>query len=261
MYCPRKQVSGKSSLTQVFQEIGFNRYTIQNLHALLADNLLADPQAVGRLRHIPVSMDGTVYHPLAVPQWIEECFDQILETATAIQDPFEQAFFVTVHIPYLQAFEDVNKRVSRLAANIPLIRQNLSPLSFVAVPVRAYINGLLGVYELKRVELLRDMFVWAYERSCARYAAVRRSLGEPDMFRLRHRALIGETVSAIVLQRMDKRQATAYIRNRADDRLDNSSRRRFVEVVETELMSLHEGNMARYKIRPSEFSEWRKGWK
>ena len=248
-------------LVEQAQEIGFNRYTIQNLHALLADNLLADPQAVGRLRHIPVSIDGTVYYPLEVPQLIEECFDQVLDTATAINNPFEQAFFVTVHIPYLQAFEDVNKRVSRLAANIPLIRHNLSPLSFVDVPVRAYIDGLLGVYELNRIELLRDVFVWAYERSCARYAAVRRSLGEPDQFRLRHRALIGEAVTAIVTGNMDKRQTTAYIRKMAENRLNDVDSLRFVEVVETELMSLHEGNMARYKIRPSEFLDWRKGWR
>ncbi|MDZ7790412.1 MAG: Fic family protein [Xanthomonadales bacterium] len=248
-------------LVEQAEEIGFNRYTIQNLHALLADNLLADPQAVGRLRHIPVSIDGTVYHPLEVPQMIEECFDQILDTASAINDPFEQAFFVTVHLPYLQPFEDVNKRVSRLAANVPMIRQNLSPLSFVDVPVRTYVDGLLGVYELNRVELLRDVFVWAYERSCARYAAVRRSLGEPDRFRLRHRTLIGETINAVVAGRMDKRQATAYIRDIAKDGLDNTARVRFVEVVETELMNLHEGNMARYRIRPSEFAAWRKNWK
>ena len=243
------------------EEIGFNRYTIQNLHALLADNLLADPQAVGRLRQMPVNIGRSVYHPLEVPQLIEESFDQILDTATAIDDPFEQAFFVTVHIPYLQAFEDVNKRVSRLAANIPLIRHNLSPLSFVDVPAQAYIEGLLGVYELNRVELLRDVFVWAYERSCARYAAVRRSLGEPDQFRLRHRALIGETITAIVAKGMDKRQATAYIRKIASEKLDKAARMRFVEVVETELMSLHEGNMARYRIRPSEFADWQKSWK
>lgn len=243
------------------EETGFNRYTVLNLHALLADNLLADSQAVGRLRQIPVNIGGTVYHPLEVPQLIEECFDQILETATVIEDPFEQAFFVTVQIPYLQAFEDVNKRVSRLAANIPLIRRNLSPLSFVDVPAQAYIDGLLGVYELNRVELLRDVFVWAYERSCARYAAVRRSLGEPDQFRLRHRALIGETMTSIVVKGMDKQQATAYIRNMADEKLDKATRMRFVEVVETELMSLHEGNMARYRIRPSEYVDWRKNWK
>jgi Fic/DOC family len=147
-------------------EIGFNRYTILNLHALLSDNLL-DPQACGRLRSIPVGVAQTVYHPLEVPQLIEECFQRFLDTATAIQDPFEQAFFAMVHLPYLQPFEDVNKRVSRLAANLPLIRRNLCPLSFVDVPERAYVDGILGVYELNRIELLRDVFVWAYGRSCA----------------------------------------------------------------------------------------------
>ena len=34
-----------------------------------------------------------------------------------------------VHLPYLQPFEDVDKRVSRLAANIPLIQADLCPLS------------------------------------------------------------------------------------------------------------------------------------
>ncbi len=243
------------------EDVGFNRYTVLNLHGLLADNLLPDPEAMGRLRQIPVSIDGSVYHPLEVPQLIEECFEQILDTAAAIVDPFEQAFFVTVHIPYLQAFEDVNKRVSRLAANIPLIRNNLWPLSFVDVPVRAYIDGLLGVYELNRVELLRDVFVWAYERSCARYSAVRRSLGEPDQFRFRHRDLIRETIGAIVTERMTKLQATSCIRKIANERLGENHRLRFIEVVETELMSLHEGNMARYRIRPSEFTQWRENWK
>jgi hypothetical protein len=36
------------------------------------------------------------------------------------------------------------------------------PLSFLDVPNRAYIDGTLAVYELNRVELLRDVFVWAY---------------------------------------------------------------------------------------------------
>ena len=65
-----------------------------------------------------------------MPQLIEECFDQVLATTAAIEDPFEQAFFFMVHAPYLQPFDDVNKRVSRLAANIPLIKANLSPLTF-----------------------------------------------------------------------------------------------------------------------------------
>jgi hypothetical protein len=242
-------------------EIAFNRYTILNLHALLADNLLADPQAGGRLRRIPVGIDGTVYHPLEVPQLIEECFEKILDTAAAITDPFEQAFFSLVHLAYLQGFEDVNKRVSRLAANIPLICGNLCPLSFVDVPERAYIDGVLAIYELNRIELLRDVFVWAYQRSSARYSAVRQSLGEPDPFRLRYRALVAELVASVVRAGMDKKAATALARQRAAEQVPPADQARFVEIVETEIMSLHEGNIARYRLRPGEYLGWRQGWR
>jgi Fic family protein len=111
----------------------------------------------------------------------------LLATASAIDDPYEQAFFAMVHLPYLQPFDDLNKRVSRLAANIPFIRANLSPLSFTAVPRDVYTQAMLGVYELNRTELLRDVFICGYERSAARYTAIQQSLGEPGPFRLRYR--------------------------------------------------------------------------
>jgi hypothetical protein len=242
-------------------EVDFNRYTILNLHALLSDNLLADPQACGRLRNIAVGIQGTVFHPLEVPQLIEECFQQVLDTAVAITDPYEQAFFAMLHLVYLQAFEDVNKRVSRLAANIPLIQKNLCPISFVDVPERAYIDGIIGVYELNRVELLRDVFVWAYERSCARYSAVRQSLGEPDPFRMRYRDLVAELVAGVVRQVLGKQAATALIRQRAMEAVIAEDQARLVEVVETELMGLHEGNIARYRLRPAEYKAWRAAWR
>ncbi|MCZ6724155.1 MAG: Fic family protein [Gammaproteobacteria bacterium] len=241
-------------------EVGFNRYTILNLHALLSDNLLADAQACGRLRTIPVEINGTVFHPLEVPQLIDECFQQILDTAAVITDPFEQAFFAFVHLPYLQPFEDVNKRVSRLVVNLPLIRENLSPLSFVDMPENTYIDGILGVYELNRIELLRDVFVWAYERSCARYSAVRQSLGEPDQFRLRYRPLVAEIIIKIVSTSMDKKAAAAFIKQRAIESVSLENRSRFIEVVETEAMNLHEGNIARYRLRYSQYKIWRETW-
>lgn len=248
-------------LVEAAEETGLNRYSILNLHGLLSDNLLPDPKACGRLREIPVGIGRTAYHPLEVPQRIDECFQQVLDTAAAVRDPFEQAFFAMVHLPYLQPFEDVNKRVSRLAANIPLIHHNLCPLSFVDVPEKAYIDGILGVYELNRVELLRDVFTWAYERSCARYSAVRKSLGEPDPFRLRHRLLIAEAVMEVVRGSMDKKAATALIRKRAEERVSASERARFVEIVETEVMGLHEGNIARYRLRPAEYQTWQESWR
>jgi hypothetical protein len=242
------------------EEIGFNRYTILNLHALLANNLLADPDAAGRLRRIAVGIERSVFHPLEVPQLIDECFDQILATASAIADPFEQAFFVMVQLPYLQPFDDVNKRVSRLSANVPFIKANLSPLSFADVPRRIYTEAVLGVYELNRTELLRDVFVWAYERSAARYAAVRQSLGEPDPFRLRHRAALREVVGAVVRGHLNKKQATAYVNKWTQDHIEQDQRSKFREIAENELLGLHEGNFARYQIRPSEFAEWSKAW-
>jgi Fic family protein len=242
------------------QEIGFNRYTVLNLHALLSDNLLQDPTASGRLRTIPVGIGQTVFIPLEGPQRIDECFQQVLDTAAAIENPFEQAFFSMVHLPYLQPFEDVNKRVSRLAANIPLIQRNLCPLSFVDVPQPIYISAVLGIYELNRVELLRDVFVWAYQRSCARYSAVRQSLGEPDLFRTQYRLLIAETIADVVRQAMNKAKAVAFIRHCANAKLPTQDRERFVEVVETQLLSLHLGSIARYRLRPSEFDAWQALW-
>ena len=241
-------------------EIGFNRYTLLNLHGMLANNLLPDPDAPGRLRHMGVGITGSVFHPLEVPQLIEECFDQILATASAIKDPFEQAFFVMVQLPYLQPFDDVNKRVSRLAANIPLIRGNFSPLSFADVPQQSYTEAMLGVYELNKVDLLKDIFIWGYERSASRYASVRQSLGEPDPFRLRHRAALRTLIGEVVRGRMDKKDASAHVAAWAGENIEAGEREKFREVAESELLSLHEGNFARYQIRPSEFAAWQQIW-
>lgn len=240
--------------------IDVNKQTVLNVHALLSDNLLADPKACGRIRSKIIGIAKSVYHPLAVPDLINECFEQVLDTAKAIRNPFEQAFFLMVHIPYLQPFEDVNKRVSRLIANIPLIRLNLSPLSFVDVPQKTYINGLLAVYELNQIDLLRDVFIWAYERSCALYSATRQTLGEPDPFRLRYRNLIFETVANIVKGQLNKKDAIKSIKMTAINSVPLDDQPRFIETVEIELRSLHEGNIARYRLRPSEYEFWQKVW-
>jgi hypothetical protein len=248
-------------LVQSAGEIGFNRHTILNLHALLADNLLEDQSAAGRLRHEGVAIGGSVYMPPEIPQVIDECFNQLLATASAIEDPFEAAFFVMIQLPYLQPFIDVNKRVSRLGLNIPLIRGNLAPLSFIAVPDQTYTRGLLGVYELNRIELIKDVFLWAYEKSSSRYVAVRQTLGEPDPFRLRYRNALRDVVAGAIRLPMNQKDAAAYISVYAQSEVPKADRQRFIEAAETELLSLHEGNFARYGVRPSEFHAWQEVWK
>ena len=242
-------------LVEEAQSIGFNMYTSMNLHALLSENLLADPAASGRLRTRIGEIGGTVYRPLAVPQQIEELFRMILDKAGAIRDPFEQAFFLMAHIAYLQPFEDVNKRVSRLAANIPFIKNNLCPLSFVDVPERAYVEATLAIYEHGKTELLRDVFTWAYQRSCEQFKAVAGSLPEPDPFRLKYRAEIAEAVAQIV--RTGAAISPEAIKAISAGLVPAEARQRFEEIVLVDLRHLHEGNLARYRLRLSEYRAWK----
>lgn len=62
-------------------------------------NLLPNPEACGRLRQIAVGIGGSVYSPLSTPQLLDEYFQIALDTAAAINDPFEQSFFTLVISP------------------------------------------------------------------------------------------------------------------------------------------------------------------
>ena len=241
-------------------ELGYNRYTFLNLHAVLTEGLLKEREAEGTLRTRPVGIGGSVFHPLNNPPVLEECFDLILRKTAAIPDPLEQCFFLMVHLPYLQPFEDGNKRTSRLAANIPLIQQNYAPLSYVDMPVRDYSDGILAIYELNRVEVLRDVFAWAYERSSWRYAAVRQEIGEPEPARVRYRDDIKSRVRDIVVRGLGKPAAAREISRWAALNITASDRSYFIELVEQELLGLRESNIVRVRLRPSEFQAWLPLW-
>ena len=119
----------------------------------------------------------------------------------------------------------------------------------------------MGIYELKQVDYFRDVFVWAYQRSAARYSAVLQSLGDPDPFQVRYRSEIKDLVAAIVKEALDKRAATERVAQVARSEIEEVDRAKFIEVVETELLSLHEGSIARFRLRPSEFTDWKTNWK
>lgn len=241
-------------------EIGFNRYTVLNLHAYLANNLMPNPNSVGQLRQYPVSIGQSVFHPLEVPQLINDYFDQILATASAIQDPFEQSFFTMVHLPYLQPFEDVNKRVSRLVANISLIKTNRLPLSFTDVPTELYVAAMLGVYEMNSINLLKDVFMFAYQRSAERYAAVKQSIGQPNLFKLQYRDALRTVIHNIISDNMNRKNSFSHLRNWTQMNIPDADQEIFTQSVEEEIMALHEGNFARYRVRPSQFTQWQDTW-
>ena len=240
--------------------LGYNRYTYFNLHAILSQGLLASSKGEGRIRDMKVGISGTVFHPENTIQVIEECFMTILEKAGQIKDPLEASFFLMVHLPYLQPFEDCNKRVSRIGCNLPLIQANLAPFSFVGVPKRDYTDAILAVYELNDVSILRDVFAWAYRQSAAQYAIIREELGEPDPMRVRYREELKECVRGVVVAGLDKPSAASAVRRWAKLEVTASHQERFIEIAEGLLISLSEGNIVRMRIRKSEFDAWWPGW-
>jgi hypothetical protein len=240
-------------------EVGFDPFTFKNLHAVLSQDLMRDPLASGRIRRRPVDISGTVFTPLALPQAIEDSFVLLLDKTTAIPDPFEQAFFLMVQLPYLQPFEDVNKRVSRISANIPLFKHNLCPLSFIDVPEQAYVEGTLGVYELNRIELLRDVFVWAYERSCQRYLAIAQSMVEPDPLKIKYREALVQAVQKIIKGPLNP--TPAVIAQVAQDHAAEADQAAFEEMLTAALQQLHEGSIARYRLKRSEYMAWQQSTK
>jgi hypothetical protein len=60
---------------------------------------------------------------------------------------------------------------------------------------------------------------------------------------------------------MDKAGASAFVQAKAEELIEQADRERFVEAMDTELLSLTEYNMARHRVRPSEFMRWKSGWK
>jgi Fic family protein len=238
-------------------EIDFDSLTLCNLQALLSDNLLGDPSASGRLRERPVEIAGSVYLPIDNPHFLNECFELLLRKVKAIKNPFEQCFFTLVHLSYLQAFEDVNKRTSRLAANIPLIKQNLKPLAFVDVPQDLYLKALLGIYEQNDFSLFKDLFMWAYKRSTQKYSAIQQSLGEPNLLKLKHREKIHKIIQKLIKDKTQGRRILKTLSHAIEEmNLPREEAKKVLEILELEIASLHEGNIARYQIRPSEYREW-----
>lgn len=123
---------------------------IRTLHYLLSDGLV-DSSEAGRVRNQSVRIGGSTYLPFEDKKRLERQLEKVAAKAVQINDSYEQSIFLLVHLSYLQAFIDVNKRTARLTANIPLIKGNLVPLAFSDIHVDDYISAMIAVYELQNV--------------------------------------------------------------------------------------------------------------
>lgn len=143
------------------------------------------------------------------------------------------------------------------AARFKTFRYN----KFILSMLHKKIKPLDAIYRIASKIWRNKVFVWAYERSCALYSTMRKSLGEPDPFRMQYRNELHQVIGEIVRHGMNKTEAIAAIRKRAAAKISLSDQPRFIEIVERELQSLHEGNIARFRLRLAEYEHWKKTWR
>jgi hypothetical protein len=92
------------------------------------------------------------------------------------------------------------------------------------------------------------------------YQVVRHTLGAPDTFRLRYRNALIDCVGEAVRQvgRGNAIDTGEVLLHLAKDLVPENDREHFLKIAEEEIAALHEGNYARYRLRPSEFKDWQK---
>jgi hypothetical protein len=228
--------------------------TIRTLHYLLADSLVA-PGAAGQIRNESIRVSGTTYAPLDGRERLTRLLLSLLEKARAITDPFEQSFFLLVHLSYLQAFVDVNKRAARLASIIPLIRGDYVPQSFVDVDQDAYLKATIAVYEFNEVGPLADVYAWSYRRTCQRYDTTVQVVGFDEiaaLYRPSRRALVTDLVRAKVPQ--DK--VAEWIAVHVPANVEAQHREKFISDVLVEIENLDASWIGGLGITQEELEAW-----
>jgi Fic family protein len=228
--------------------------TIRTLHYLLADSLVA-PGAAGQIRDESIRVGGTTYAPLDGRERLTRLLLLLLDKARPIADPFEQSFFLLVHISYLQAFVDVNKRTARLASIIPLIRSDYVPQSFVEMDQDAYLKATIAVYEFNEVGPLADVYAWSYRRTCQRFEITAQVVGFDEiaaLYRPSRRALVTDLVRAKVPQ--DK--VAEWIAAHVPGNVEPQHREKFSSDVVAELENLDASRIGGLGITRAELEAW-----
>jgi hypothetical protein len=83
-------------------------------------------------------------------------------------------------------------------------------------------------------------------------------MGEPNLLKLKYRNVINNIIRTIILEKIGGAQVVSKIQSLLKaENLSHSEHSELFNVIETEISSLHDGNIARFKIRPSEFQAWK----
>lgn len=243
-------------LVETSHRLAITMDEICTLHYLLSDGLVPAHNA-GKLRHEAVRVGGSTYAPMEDKNRLQRQLKIICDKAAAIEHPIEQSIFLLVHIAYLQAFTDVNKRTSRLSANIPLITHNLVPLSFNEINQDDYSSAMIAVYELNETNPLVDLYSWCYLRSCKHYNVTAEAIGL-DIVRVRYRNERRIVLAHIIIHKLIGKSATRYINTTAKTSISLADRAEFIEDALEDLEEIGPERIIGLGITPKQLNQWLK---
>lgn len=241
-------------LVETAPKLNVSTETIYTLHYLLSDGLLEAPYS-GKVRDHAVRVTNSTYIPFEDPKQLEVRLLRIAENAALIADPFEQSLFLLIHISYLQAFSDVNKRTARLCANIPLIKNNLVPLSFNDIEKDDYISAIIAIYELQDVRPLLDLYVFSYMRTCSMYETTIKAMGF-DEIRVRLRTERRAVIHEVIIRGYVDKEMENYISQRSKELVKKEDRKAFEEDVLEDLKEMDFSRIAGLGVSRGQLDDW-----
>lgn len=233
-----------------------DRNVICTLHYLLSDGLI-EPSDAGKVRRHGVRIGGSTYIPFEDPKKLEQQLNRIVSKGALINDPYEQSLFFLIHISYLQAFADVNKRTARLSANIPLIKGNLVPLAFSDIRVDDYMSAMIAIYELQDVQPLVDLYVYSYMRTCAAYDSTVKAMGF-DEVRVRYRRQRREMVKEVIVQGLVGERMQRFLEENALKLIPEKSRNDFIQDIQEDLEQMDESRLAGLGVTLEQLHAWQR---
>lgn len=146
-----------------FQQLSVAK--IEHVHSLLIENLNVSKG----LRKTLVGITGTKYRPLDNEHQIRDALQKTVELVNSTDSQFKKSLLALILLSYTQAFEDGNKRTSRLICNALLLAANSFPLSFRSVDEVRYKQGLLLFYEQNNIGLFKQIFIEQAEFAVRNY--------------------------------------------------------------------------------------------
>jgi Fic family protein len=132
-----------------------NSKKILEIHKILAKDL----RIPDGLRSSGVGITGSLFRPLDNQFEIQEALEKLCKLTNSFSDIFIKSLVLAIMIPYIQPFEDGNKRTSRLLTNATLFAYGLPLISYRSTSTDEYLEAMLGFYEYNSIVLFKEMFI------------------------------------------------------------------------------------------------------